>query len=311
MITILTDEEVGRVLSAAHAVKVVEQAFKARAEGAMVSPARFSVNAGEGGLVFTAGAETKYTHSIGFRVYDAYPSKQSGHHQQLVAVYDSQTGEFKGLVIGGLVGALRTAAINAVAIRHMAREDVATLGILGSGFQARNHLLAALAVRRFQEVKVYSPNAAHREAFVAEMNAAAVTPVKAVDSAEEVVRSADVLICATRSSVPVFEAAWVNPGAHVNTIGPKFAGSHELPIELAQRSRVIATDSLQQLNALQKPHFLAGSPDGERILELSEIVAGNQQGRLSAADVTLFCSVGLSGTEVVVADEALRLTERL
>jgi len=305
MYHILTDEDIRSALEIETVITVIEKTLKAKAEGALVAPERFSVDAGPGRMVFTAGAEQKYTHSIGFRVYETFPDK-TVEHQQLVVVFDSQTGEFKGLVIGKLIGALRTAAINAVAIKYMVRSDAANLGILGSGFQARFHTQAALVARKFKRAKVFSSMASHREAFSKEVSSETGIHIDAADSAKEVVEFADVLICATTSTTPVLDADWVKPGTHVNTIGPKFQGKSEIPYELAQKSQVIATDSFQQVDGYSEPFFLLGTPERKRMIELSEIVAGKQKGRSSNNDVTLFCSVGLAGTEVVVASEALR-----
>jgi alanine dehydrogenase len=304
MYRILTDEDIERTLDTESVVNVIEQTLRAKAEGALIAPPRFSVEADVGALVFTAGTETKYSRSIGFRVYDTF-SDPSADHQQLVAVFDSQNGSFKGLVVGKLIGALRTAAINAVAIKYMARTDAKKLGILGSGFQAGFHMQAAMIVRQFQAAKVYSPTISHREVFAAEMSRKTGIPVEATSSAEEVVKFAEVLICATKSASPMLEASWIEPGTHVNTIGPKFKGRAEIPYELAQQSQVIATDSLQQVDSYPKPFFLLETPERQRMLDLGEIVVGKQRGRLTANDVTLFCSVGLAGTEVVLADEAL------
>jgi ornithine cyclodeaminase/alanine dehydrogenase-like protein (mu-crystallin family) len=130
MYQIMTDEDVNRILQIETVVNIIEQTLRARAEGALVAPPRFSVELGEGALVFTAGAERKYARAMGFRVYDTFPHSAS-HQSQFVAILDSGTGELRGLVIGkGLIGALRTAAINAVAIKHMARLDAEYLGIL-------------------------------------------------------------------------------------------------------------------------------------------------------------------------------------
>lgn len=305
MYRILTDEDIDRILEIETVINVVEQTLRAKAEGAVIAPPRFSVGVDAGALVFTAGAETKYSRSIGFRVYDTFPNS-SMDHPQLVAVFDSQTGDFRGLVIGGVIGALRTAAINATAIKHMARTDAKNLGILGSGFQARFQMQAATVVGQFQRAKVYSPTISHRESFAAEMSARTGIAIEATDSAEDVVGFADVLICATRSTSAVLEASWIRPGTHVNTIGPKFKEMAEIPYELAQRSQVIATDSLEQADSYSKPFFLHETPERERMVDLSEIVVGRQKGRLSSNDITLFCSVGLAGTEVVVADAVLR-----
>ncbi len=305
MYRILTDEDVNRVLETETVIKLVEQTLRAKAEGVVMTPPRFSVGVDAGALVFTAGAETKYSRSIGFRVYDTFPNS-SVDHRELVAVFDSQTGDLKGLVISRVIGAWRTAAINATAIKHMARSDAKNLGILGSGFQAQFQIQAAAVVREFQHAKVYSPTVSHRESFAAEMSARTGIATDTTDSAEDVVRFADVLICATRSTSPVLEASWIRPGTHVNTIGPKFKGMAEIPYELAQKSQVIATDSIEQADSYSKPFFLLETPERKRMVDLSEIVAGKQKGRSSPNDITLFCSVGLAGTEVVIADAVLR-----
>ena len=65
------------------------------------------------------------------------------------------------------------------------------------------------------------------------------------------------------------------------------------------------TDSIEQLRAYPLPSFLSGTPHMDRITDLAGHVAGEEPIRCSADDVTLFLSVGLSGTEVVVADIAL------
>ncbi len=308
MIQILTDLDLTRLLTQEKMVSTMEQALEAHAAGALIAPPRFSVDTPRGGLVFTAGAETERAQALGFRVYDTFASA-STERTQLVAVYDSETGAFRGLVAGILLGALRTAAINAVAIKHMARPDARVLGVLGSGFQARRQVRAALAVRAFEEILVYSPTTDHAGAFATEMSASLDVPVAvtAVASAEDVVRPADVLIAATTSPTPVFDARYLRPGTHVNTIGPKFEDMHELSPEVARRSAVIATDSLEQVDAYPRPFFLEGTPERDRMVELGEIVAGRQPGRTSRDDVTLFCSVGLAGTEVVLADAALTL----
>lgn len=299
---ILTDMDISPKLTFAiqRAIEAVEQALIAKSLDRLVGPPRFSVRVARGALVFTAGAEIQYSHTIGFRVYDTFP-ENSPDHTQLVAVFDAQTGRFKGLILGNMLGAIRTAAINAVALKYMARPDATSLGILGTGFQARFHLQAAMAVRSFKQVIVYSPTPAHREAFVEEMQRVMKLPIQVASSSEEVVRNAEVLICATTSRTPVFDTEWLQPGTHINTIGPKFTEAHEVPIETARKAEVIATDSLAQVDAYAKPFFLANTPERERMVELSDVVVGRRAGCLSREGITLFCSVGLAGSEIVVA----------
>jgi ornithine cyclodeaminase len=306
MLQILYDEDIDRWLTAEHAVAAIELALRSKQAGSMAAPPRFSVGVETGALVFTAGAETRFSRTLGFRVYDTFGS-DSPERRQLTVVYDSDSGAMKGLVFGRALGAMRTAAINAVAIKYMSRLDARTLGLLGSGYHARFQLRTAAAVRAFEKVLIYSPNRGRREQFAQEMTGELGLPVQAAETAERVVAQADVLVCATDSPVPVFDPAWLRPGVHINTIGPKYVDAHEVPVEAAGLSRVIATDSLAQVSASSPAFFLSPTDDYGRMTQLEDVVGGQQSGRFSAEDITLFCSVGLSGTEVVLADALLRL----
>ena len=306
MYRILTDEDIRKTLTVKHAINAIELSLRAKNEGKLIAPPRFSVGPKNGSLLFTAGADME-TNVIGFRVYDTFVS-DSPDRTQLVAVFDNRSGAFKGLVIGVLIGALRTAAINAIAIKYMAHSNAKCLGVLGSGLQARTHAPAAAEVRHFERASVYSPTERNRQAFARELNEKTGIPARALSSAEDVVREADVLICATNSCTPVLNAGWLKPGTHINTIGPKLMGANELPIDAARRSDHIATDSLQQVDDYQTystPYFLHDTPERGRMVELDELVVGKGIGRSSSDELTLFCSVGLAGTEVILANEAL------
>ncbi|GMA64173.1 ornithine cyclodeaminase family protein [Alicyclobacillus fastidiosus] len=305
MYHVLTDQDIEKLVSMKSIVGAIERTFEEQANGTLVSPPRFRLETEQGDLVFTAGAATAIEKVIGFRVYDTYTNDLDG-HEQLVCVFDSDTGVFKGIVIGNLLGAVRTGAIGGVAIKSMARTDAERLAVIGTGVQARTQLEAAVAVRDIKHVRVFSRNQENREAFAAQMMNQLEVEVVAVDSPKNCIRGADIVICATNSGTPVFDAEWLQPGVHINTVGPKSIKRHEVPIELGVRSSVIATDSIEQLKAYPTPHFLVGTPDEDRIIQLSEVVAGKTLGRKGQDDITLFCSVGLAGTEVVVANEIMK-----
>jgi alanine dehydrogenase len=301
---ILTDEDITKLLSMRDIVQKIEDAIKEKANGTLYAPPRFALEVDRGGLVFTAGAAVGYEKVMGFRVYDTFPGEHP-ERTQLLAVFDTETGAFKGIVVGEAVGAMRTGAIGGVAVKYMSRIDAKHLAVLGTGRQARTQLEAAVVVRNFKTVKVYSPNPENRRRFAYEIEKKLGIEIETVDSARECVEDADVILCATNSFQPVFDVNWIKPGAHINTVGPKAVGAHELPMEIADRSHVIATDSLAQIHSYKRPHFITTLPKAESIIELSEIVVGKAKGRYSPEDISLFCSVGLAGTEVVVAGEAI------
>ena len=137
----------------------------------------------------------------------------------LVFMFSTETGALLGIFPDGAMQRLRVGAANGIALRYLAREDARALAIIGSGWQAGGQLMAALAVRRFDRVCVYSPRHESREAFVAEARARHPgVDIRSVDSADECVDGSDVIMAATSSMVRVLEPAWLKPGVHVSCI---------------------------------------------------------------------------------------------
>lgn len=296
---ILKDEDLcpGAVMRGA--IDALEAAFRAKAAGKMVSPPRHHVRFPDrGDIVFTVGGIDGERPLAGFRAYETF---DGGQHSQVVAVWRADTAELQGVILGERLGQIRTGAIGGLAIRHLSAPTARTVGIIGSGAQARTQLMAAAAVRDISSARVFSRNSRNCVAFAEEMQLELGIAVEPVTSAAEVVADADIVLCATSSDRPVIDASDLKVGVHINTIGPKTLKGHELGLDVADMANVIATDSPEQTRAYESPFFLSGTRHEERMLDLAAIVAGNAAGRTSPLDATLFCSVGLAGTEVIVA----------
>lgn len=304
---ILRDEDLEDRGLMAVAIDALEAAFRARAANRLVSPPRHQVSfPGRGDLVFTIGGVLGDKPLAGFRVYETF-----GGADQVVAVWSPDDARLKGICVGERLGNLRTGAIGGIAIRHLSAPDARSVGIIGSGAQARTQLAAAAAVRKLDHVRVYSRSEERRAAFADEMQRALGLSVEPAGSAREAVEDADIVICATASRTPVIHAGDLKPGVHVNTVGPKTRDGHELGLDIADAAAVITTDSPEQTRAYATPFFLAGSGNEDRMADLADIIAGKAGGRRLPEDVTLFCSVGLAGTEVVVASAILDLQSAL
>src|SRR5437899_851456 len=153
-----------------------------------------------------------YAGALGAKLVTFYPQNVGVHtHHALIVMFKAETGEPLAVLDGRLITEMRTAAASAVATQHLARPDAAVLGILGSGVQAKSHLAALRHVRSFKEVRVWSPRNA--PAFAQRHG------VKAVPSAADAVRGADVVVVAASSTTPILRGTWLSPGAHVNAIG--------------------------------------------------------------------------------------------
>ena len=220
----------------------------------------------------------------------------------LVLLFSTETGALLAMFPDGVAQRLRVGATNGIALKHLAREDAKTLALVGSGWQAGAQLMAALAVRPFTRVQVYSPRAQRRDAFIAEARAAhPQVQIVAADSAERCVQGADVIMAATSSLVRVIEPAWLEPGVHVSCI--KAQEVDQAVLDRCERVFVHARQQSKQID-----YILPGTPNvsaehgwwnapGNRFdtyPDVGMLVAGTAPGRQRAGEITAFVnSVGL------------------
>jgi ornithine cyclodeaminase len=298
---ILGDDDVARLADMGTAIAAVERAFHARATGNFVAPPRHAVEfPGFGRLIFTTGGMTGDQALAGFRVRNDFDKSDTINHQ-IVAVWDMKTARLEGLVLSDEVGAIRTGAIGGVAIKFMARPDAAIAAVIGAGPQARTQIEAAARVRQLREIRVFCRSADKRAAFAEAMAARTGVACLAASSAEAAVDGADVVILATTSKAPVIKADWLKAGAHINTLGPRGERGAEIGPDVAERASLIATDSPDQIAALGSAYILADTPAMARMVDLADMVAGKVQAGIEPNAISLFCSVGLAGTEIMVA----------
>ncbi len=198
--------------------------------------------------------------------------------------------------------------MSAVSVKHLARPDARVLAILGTGVQARSHLEAIGHVRDLADVRVWSPNARHRDAFAADMGGATGLPVRSAATASAAVAGADLIVLATASRTPVIADADVAAGAHIAAVGACRPDQREMPTALVARARVFVDSraaASQEAGELLIP-MGEGAITGDHVAgELGDVVAGRTAGRLDARQVTIFKSLGLAVEDMVAAHLAL------
>ena len=284
----------------------VEAAYRDVAAGRDRSPVRTRVELPNGDLLLMpgvrdggGGATVKLV-----TVTPANPGRGLPTIHALVVWLDAETGRPIALIDGETLTAMRTGAASGVATRLLARTDASTLAIIGAGGQAEWQLRAALAARPITRAVVFERDAVRRQAFAERMADATGIDVTAAASAEAAVRGADVVCCATTSAEPVFDAAWVEPGAHVNGIGAYRLDMVELPPELFARAALVAIDARSAARS-EAGDVMAAVERGlvaeDDLVEIGSVAADWATTR-SADAITVFKSVGLAVQDVAAAE---------
>ncbi|HEX5385710.1 MAG TPA: ornithine cyclodeaminase family protein [Gemmatimonadales bacterium] len=286
-IAFLDEDTVRRVLRYDDLIPAMATALADLSAGRVVQPVRSIVPVAEHHGFF--GVMPAYAGALGAKLVTFYPENRGLHtHHALILLFRAETGEPLAVIDGRLITEMRTAAASAVATDRLARPDATVLALLGAGVQARSHLAALTQVRRFDDVRVWSPRSA--AAFAREHG------VTAAATAEEAVRGADVVVVATSATAPVLQGAWLAPGTHVNAVGACRPDWRELDDELLRRARIVV-DSRDAALVESGDVIAAGRVDAE----LGEIVAGTALGRRDAGEITLFKSLGVAVEDVVAA----------
>jgi ornithine cyclodeaminase/alanine dehydrogenase-like protein (mu-crystallin family) len=227
-----------------------------------------------------------------------------------VPLFQAESGDLIALIEANYLGQMRTGAASGVATRVLARPEAHTIGIIGTGLQARTQLEAVAHVRKIESIRAFGRDPGRREQFAKEMTERLKIPVAAVASAEEAVRDADIVVTSTTSTNPVLEGRWLKPGMHINAIGANFPDKRELDDEAVRRSHVIAADSREQ-SKMEAGDLIRFFGDDDlrwsAVQELAAIVAGKTPGRTSPDQITLFRSNGIAIEDIVVAGRIYEL----
>ncbi|QEL20334.1 ornithine cyclodeaminase family protein [Limnoglobus roseus] len=295
----LTESEVRSLLTMDLALEAVEAAFRKISLDEATAIPRSRCQTDQVMLHVLPGA-AKTLNAIGLK---CYTSGKFGAQFQ-VFLFDSKAGGLIAILEADHLGAVRTGAASGVATKKLARKDATTVGIIGTGKQARTQLEAVCKVRAIKKARVYSRDETKRTAFAAEMSHVCGTEVIPVSTPEEAARGLDIICTATSSREPVLHGEWVAEGTHVNLIGSNFLAKTEADVELFRRASLIVSDNKDQAR-IEAGDFVAAMQEHvfgwADVVELAHIVAGRVPGRGSPTDVTIFKSLGLGLEDVATA----------
>ena len=306
MTRLLSRDDVNSLLDPGAVIAAVASACLAAAQGRTQTPLRAVVPSltGNGVLLAMPGA-MRDPSILGTKIVTVFGGNAARGLPRVASLYvlsDPETGMPEAVMDGTAITGARTAAASAVATDHLARPDARTLGMFGTGVQARAHVAMIARVRRIDEVLVTGRTREASLEFAAWVTRSHQVSARAVDAREAA--AADIVACCTTSRVPLFDT--VSAGAHVNAVGAFAPDSREVPTDIIVDSAVYVDTrdgAFAEAGDLLIP-VAEGRYTLDRVVgEIGEVVAGTVSGRdaLPEGAVTVYKSVGAAFLDAATA----------
>jgi ornithine cyclodeaminase len=314
MIPIVEEAALRTAITPQIAVDAMREAFRADGEGRAHVPAVINLEVpAERGEFHVKTARIDGVPHVAVKIASGFynnPAKGLPSGSGLMAVFDATTGMPVALLLdNGFLTDIRTGAAGAVAAEALAPSTFTTVGVLGSGLQARHQVRCLRCVRAFTRIVAWSSDRPRLEAYCREMRDEGFD-ARAAATPEAVCREADVLITATPTHDPLVQAGWLRPGQHVTALGSDSPGKQELEAACLARADLLVVDRLTQCAAFgELRHALdAGLLRPDRVhAELGEIVAGVKPGRTTPQQITIADLTGVGFQDTAIASRAMDL----
>jgi ornithine cyclodeaminase len=299
-------------ITPAVAVRTIREAFRADGEGRTHVPAVINLAIpAHHGEFHVKSAYIEGVSGVAVKIASGFfdnPSKGLPSGSGLMVVFSAETGLPQALLLdNGFLTDIRTGAAGAVAAESLAPASIATVGVLGTGVQARYQIRCLREVRSFSQIIAWGPTRAHLDAYCEEMRADGFD-ARAAATPEAVCGEADLLITTTPSREPLVRAGWLRRGQHVTAVGADSPGKQELEAACLARADLVVADRLTQCASFgELRHALdAGVLRADRVhAELGEIVARRKPGRAHGDQITIADLTGVGFQDTAIASRAL------
>ncbi len=313
-ILILSHTEVLELLPIKECIPLMREALIALAAGKVHQPLRTIIRPpdAKGVMVLMPSYMSGDAAAFGLKaicVFPGNPAQGKDAHQGGVLLFSAETGELLAMINASAITAIRTAAVSGVATDFLARVDACNLAILGSGVQAHSHLVAMSEVRLIKRCRIASRHIEHARNFAEEMRQNVSFPLEPVETVEEALEGADLIVSATTAVDPIVRREWISAGAHLNLVGSSTPKTREVDSETMAAASLFVDRRESTIN--EAGDYLFAARDGvigpnHIRAEIGEVLKGDQPGRTSPDEITCFKSLGLAIEDLAAADYLYR-----
>jgi ornithine cyclodeaminase/alanine dehydrogenase-like protein (mu-crystallin family) len=295
-VPVFSARHVSAVVSAGEAVEVVRRAFVEHARGAWAMPSKVYVAAPPDGD-FRAMPAAGAGHALLKWVtsFPGNPAKGLPTVTGVVLLSDARTGMLEAVLDAAAVTAIRTGAAAVLAAEALARPDAGEAAVVGCGVNGRS--VARTFLARGRPVVLFDSSPEQARAAADELGSGA----RAAASLEEAL-ACDVVATVTPGREPVVRSGRLRPGQHVSLMGADGPGKAEIDVEELLRARVVCDEWVQASHTGDGARAVAaGRLRREEAAELGGVLLGEEPGRRSDEEITVFDSTGLAVQDLALA----------
>jgi alanine dehydrogenase len=299
-VLLLRHDDVREAVDMHDAVAAMEMGFAEEAAGGVIQPPRTNIPlTAPKGFLRIGPCVLQKSRWMGFKAMNL--AEGAGTRYQ-INLYSLDDGALRAIMDAQLLTTLRTGATSAVATRRLARQRPGLVGVIGAGREAFMQLEAMRVLGLVSAAQVFSRTAQSRESFATYFREAVGVDIRAVDSAEQAVCGADIVLAAVASSEPVVKGGWLKPGMHVNSVGTARPTLREIDEDVLRRSDIVAVDTRDGVFSEAGDCVVAKAwLRPEQSVSLAELVGGQVSGRTTDRQITLFKSVGTAVQDIALA----------
>lgn len=298
-ILVINSKQVRELLPMNECMDAMEGALMALRRGEAINPLRLVTDLpDQHGYLITMPSVV--SGAMGVKVISVMPHNHGTEfdsHMGAVLLFEAEHGVPLALIEAGAITAIRTAAVSGAATRLLAQQHAGDLAILGSGVQARTHLEAMAVARQLRRVRVWSRNPEHAQAFADQESTRVGIQIEPMPSVQAAVTGADLICTTTSSAEPVLMGEWVSPGTHLNVVGASLPTARETDTALMVKARLFVDrreSTMKESGDFLIPKQEGAIGDDHIQAELGEVLLGQNPGRRSPDEITLFKSLGLA-----------------
>ena len=306
----LSNQDVKKVLDLGRAIEITEQALRDHSEGRVIwsAPEDLAIKPEQGWQSWVTGCALATEPVAGFRIRSIKAaggsrdvSRPPRGPRRILILSDREGGEIRAIMDEDWCHAVRTAAAATVAMRVLAPKGAKTMAMLGAGDTARAAVPVMAKAFELSEIRVTSRTPESRQSYAKEVGREYGLDIRPVESTEEALKGADLVVSATTTSTPFVKDPWLGAGVTVYSIGKH----QEMESDIYKKADKFVVDSWvhcknkSDMQRLLKENFLS---EKDLYAELPELLAGKKPGRESDHERIFIRAIGLVNQDIALAN---------